>query len=156
MRTRTWPALAGLLGTLAVGVGLTTAAQPPKPEETFTQRLAKAAKLPDQDAAKFYEALGPVIRDELARGKAVSFPGLGTFRVVQVQAHKDLGPNGKPVVVPAANTVEFLAAGELAGAANSAGAVPAETVPPFEYHTLPGQTPGQKVGPVRTPSQRTP
>ncbi|HEV3255397.1 MAG TPA: HU family DNA-binding protein [Gemmataceae bacterium] len=157
MRNRQWLALGGLLAVLAAVVGLSRAAPPPKgAEETFPQRLAKAAKLSEENASKFYQALGPTVRDDLAHGKQVSIPGLGTFRIVQVQAHRDMAAGGRPVTIPAANTVEFVPEGTLLDAASSDGAVPAETVPPFEYHPLPGQTPGQKVGPVRTPGIRTP
>jgi hypothetical protein len=75
--------------------------------------------------------------------------------VVRIAEHRDM-VTGRPVVVPARNTVEFLGGGELTDAANGPGAQPAEVVPPFQYNTIPGQTPGQKVGPVRTPGTRTP
>ncbi len=150
-------ALGGVLGAAAVAAVLTAPAQSAKPpaEETFNQRLAKAAKLSEEQAGRFYQALGPIVREELARGKSVSVPGLGTFRVVRVEEHRDLR-GGRPVVIPATNTVEFLSDGALIDSANASGAVPAETVPPFQYIPLPGQTPGQKVGPVRTPGTRIP
>jgi nucleoid DNA-binding protein len=149
-------ALGGLLGAAAVALLVAPArsAKPPA-EETFNQRLAKAAKLNEDEAGRFYQALGTVIREDLARGKQVNVPGLGTFRVVRVEEHRDLR-NGRPVVIPATNTVEFLSEGVLIDSANAPGAQPAETVPPFQYVPLPGQTPGQKVGPTRTPSQRIP
>ncbi len=155
MHTRRWWALGGLLGAIALVAGLTSSAQSQKPpaEETFSQRLAKAAQTPEENANRVYQALGPVIREELSRGKQVNLPGLGTFRVVRVEEHKDLR-DGRPVVVPAVNTVEFVSNGELLDVANSAGAKPAETVPAFHYTPLPSQTPGQKVGPTRAPSSR--
>jgi nucleoid DNA-binding protein len=156
MRNKHGLALGGLLAVLAAVVGLSQAAQPKPAEETFTQRLAKAAKVSEDNAAKVYQAMGTTVRDDLAHGKQVSIPGLGTFRIVQVQAHKDMAAGGRPVTIPATNTVEFVPEGVLLDSANTDGAVPAETVPPFEYHPLPGQTPGQKVGPVRTPGIRTP
>jgi nucleoid DNA-binding protein len=157
MRTRHGWALGGLLGAAALLAGLTVPARSEKPpaEETLSQRLAKAAKMSAEDANRFYQALGPVIRDELAHGRQVTVPGLGTFRVVRVEEHRDLR-GGRPVVVPAVNTVEFVSEGTLLDAANAAGAQPAESVPPFQYVPLPGQTPSQKVGPVRTPGTRTP
>ena len=156
MRNRHWLALGGLLGVLAAVVGLSQAAQPKKAEETFTQRLAKAAKVSEENPAKVYQAVGPTVRDDLAHGKQVNIAGLGTFRIVQIQAHKDMAAGGRPVTIPASNTVEFVPEGLVLDSANSDGAVPAETVPPFEYHPLPTQTPGQKVGPVRTPGMRVP
>jgi nucleoid DNA-binding protein len=157
MRKRQWWALGGLLGVAALLAGLSVPARSEKPpaDEPFSQRLAKAARMSEENANRFYQALGPVIRDELAHGKQVNIPGLGTFRVVRVEEHRDLR-GGRPVVVPAVNTVEFVSEGTLLDAANAAGAQPAESVPPFQYVPLPGQTPGQKVGPTRTPGTRTP
>ena len=161
MRTRHLLALGGLLGAAAVLATLTVPARSEKPseresrEKTFTERLAERAKLSEENAARFYQALGPVIREELRNGRQVNIPGLGTFRVVRVEEHRDL-KGGRPVVIPAMNTVEFLSSGELLDSANSSGAVPAQSVPPFQYVPLPGQTPGQKVPPVRTPGTRTP
>src|SRR5436305_1288360 len=150
-------ALGGVLGPAAGVTGLAAPARSAKPqaEETFNQRLAKAAKLNEDEAGRFYQALGTVIREDLAHGKQVNVPGLGTFRVVRVEEHRDLR-GGRPVVIPATNTVEFVSEGGLLDAANAAGAQPAESVPPFQYVPLPGQTPSQKVGPVRTPGTRTP
>jgi hypothetical protein len=91
----------------------------------------------------------------LARGKTVGIPGLGTFRVVQIAEHRDMRL-GKPVIVPATNTVEFLATGETTAAANATGAKPAEIVPDFRYITIPGQAPSLKVPYSRMPTIRTP
>jgi nucleoid DNA-binding protein len=128
--------------------------QDPRKELTLTQRLAQASKLPEESADKFFQALGPVVREELRRGKEVSIPGLGQFRVVRVQEHRDL-QNGRPVVIPAANQVEFLAEGPMADAVNAPGVAAADTVVPFHYIPLPGQTPGQKIGNLKTPPTRT-
>ncbi len=160
MRTRHGWALAGLCGALALAAGMTATAQPqrarPPREETLSQRVARSTRLAEKDVNRVLQELGPAVRDELARGREVALPGLGTFRVVRVEGHKDLGRGGRPVVVPAVNTVEFVADGDMDSAANSAGVKPAETVPGFHYVPLPDQTPGQKVGPVRTPGIRTP
>jgi nucleoid DNA-binding protein len=159
MRTRHGWALAGLCGALALAAGMTATAQPqkrPPREETLSQRVARTTRLSEKDVVRVLQELGPAVREELRRGREVSLPGLGTFRVVRVEGHRDLGRGGRPVVVPAVNTVEFLADGDMDSAANSAGAQPAETVPGFHYVPLPDQTPGQKVGPVRTPGIRTP
>jgi nucleoid DNA-binding protein len=157
MRKRHGWALSGFLGAVTVAGVLAVPARSAKPpaEETFNQRLAKAAKLTEDQAGRLFAALGPIVREELGRGRTVSIPGLGTFRVVRVEGHRDLR-NGRPVEVPATNTVEFLSEGGLLDSANAPGAQPAETVPAFHYVPLPGQTPGQKVGPVRTQGQRVP
>jgi nucleoid DNA-binding protein len=162
MRTRHGWALAGLCAALALMGGMTATAQPQRErartprDETMAQRVARTTKLSEKDVNRVLQELGPAIRDELGRGRQVALPGLGTFRVVRVEEHRDMGRGGRPVVVPAVNTVEFLADGNLDAAANSAGAQPAETVSGFHYVPLPDQTPGQKVGPVRTPGIRTP
>jgi nucleoid DNA-binding protein len=130
--------------------------QPAKGDEPLTTQLAKKAKLTEQQAQAFYNALGPILRSELSKGKTVELPGLGTFRVVRIAEHRDMAAGGRPVVVPARNTVEFLGGGELIDAANSASATPAEVVPPFQYIVVPGQVPSQKTGPVRNPGVRAP
>jgi len=144
-----------LLGSLLLLVGLGAPAQTPdvKKELTLVQRLALSTRLSEENADRFLQALGPAIREELRRGRDVEIPGLGRLRVVRVQEHRDM-QNGRPIVVPAANRVEFNAADVLDDAANSAGAKPAETVVPFHYIPLPGQTPSQKVGNQRTPPTR--
>ena len=145
------------LGIAVLLLGWAAPAQTPRPREegTLIQRLAKSAKLPEENANRFWNALGPVLRDELASGREVSLPGVGNFRVVRVEAHRDL-VNGRPTTFPATNTVEFVPSGVLKDAANSPSAVPAETVPEFKYIPLPGQTPSQqtlrmRVVPLRTP-----
>jgi DNA-binding protein HU-beta len=167
-----WLALGTLLGAVVVVTFWASpahsqkppAAPPPQPgfvprpqpkEETLIQRVAREAKTGEEESKRVFDALGPAIRAELARGKEVTIPGLGTFRVVRVAEHRDLR-GGRPVMVPASNTVEFLAAGEIAEAANTEGAVPADVVPPFQYIVLPNQTPGQKMPNVRTPGIRVP
>jgi nucleoid DNA-binding protein len=156
MRTRNWLALGTLVGTLALVLATVPPARSQKPpaEEGVPQQLARATKLTEEQASKFYAALGPILSAEIRKGKTVSLPGLGTFRVVRIAAHRDL-VDGRPVVIPARNTIEFIGGEELIGAANSEGAVPSEEVPAFEYIPLPGQTPGQKTGPVRTSGVRT-
>jgi nucleoid DNA-binding protein len=161
MASKRWLGLATLLGAFLVLVWTVPVhsqrpqGQPAKGDEPVTTQLAKKAKLTEQQAAAFFNALGPIIRSELSRGKTVELPGLGTFRVVRIAEHPDL-VGGRPVTIPARNTVEFLGGGEAIDAANSAGAVPAEVVPPFQYNTIPGQTPGQRVGTTRAPGVRTP
>src|SRR5438105_3496528 len=76
----------------------------PVPEETLTQRLARKAKLKEEDVVRLLTLLAPEVQADLARGKSVKLAGLGTFRVVQVPEHRDLGPDGRPITVPASNT----------------------------------------------------
>jgi nucleoid DNA-binding protein len=158
MRKRPWLALAALAGTLAVLIPMAAPAQPQKPrrDETLGQRVARESKLSEEQVARVLAALGPAMRDELKKGNTVSLPGLGTFRVVRVAEHKDIeAGTGRVLRVPAKNTVEFLAGEGLGEAVNGAAAVPAETVPAFEYVPLPNQTKGQKVGPTRNEGVRT-
>ena len=158
MRKRPWLALAALAATLGVLMPLAAPAQPAKPraEETMGQRLAREAKLSEEQVNRLLTVLGPAVRDELKKGNTVSLPGLGTFRVVRVAEHKDIeAGTGRPLRVPASNTVEFLATEGLSEAANSAATMPAETVPAFEYNPLPNQTKGQKVPPTKTEGIRT-
>jgi nucleoid DNA-binding protein len=161
MGKQRWLALAVLLGASGLILARTAPAQSERPPverppggETFPQRVAQAAQLSEENAVKFLNALGPAVRDELKRGKQVGIPGLGVLRVVNIPEHRDL-VNGRPVVVPAENYVEFVPSAELVDAANSAGAVPADVVPPFQYIPLPGQTPGQKMGRTRVPPIRS-
>jgi nucleoid DNA-binding protein len=126
-------------------------------EDTLTlpQRIAKTSKVSEENVNKVWEALGPAIREELRRGRSVSIPGLGTFRVVRVAEHKDM-KNGRPVTVPASNTIEFLGEGDVVQSVNTDAAQPAETVPAFQYNPLPTANPGQKMPNVRNPGTRVP
>lgn len=158
MRKQPWLALAALAATLGVLIPMAAPAQPAKPrrDETLGQRVARESKLSEEQVARVLTALGPAVRDELKKGSTVSLPGLGTFRVVRVAAHKDIEyGTGRPLTIPAVNTVEFLPTSGLADAANSDSAVPAVTVPAFEFNPLPNQTKGQKVGRQRTEGTRT-
>jgi nucleoid DNA-binding protein len=156
MRNARWLALALLLGTMGLVTGQsTTKSRPRDPsKETIPERIARETKLKQDDVEKVWNALGSAIREDLKRGKSVAVPGLGTFRVVRVAEHKDMVAGGRPVVVPAFNTVEFIGSIETNGDANAEGVTPAVEVPEFKYVPLPGQTPGQKVGRTHTPSQR--
>ncbi|HZT82833.1 MAG TPA: HU family DNA-binding protein, partial [Gemmataceae bacterium] len=128
----------------------------PRGEETLPQRLARESKLSEEQVNRVLTALGPAVRDQIKKGNSVSLPGLGTFRVVRVAEHKDIeAGTGRPLVIPARNTVEFLATEGLSTMANGEGVVPAETVPAWQFNPLPDQTKGQKVGPTRTEGTRT-
>jgi nucleoid DNA-binding protein len=135
---------------------LTTSAQSQRPSApaTLKGRLVTATRLPDADVQKMLNALGPAVRDMLRTGAQVDFPGLGTLRVVRVPEHRDL-VGGRPATIPGSNYVEFVPAGDIVNAANSPGAIPADTVPPFEYIPIPGQSPGLKVPPTRQQGTRT-
>ena len=119
-------------------------------DETLAQQLARTTKLTDEVVDRLLRELGPAMRDQLANGKEVALTGLGKFRVMRIEAHKDLR-EGRPVVVPARNIVEFVADGAIETAVNAETAKPSGTVPEFKYTPLPNQTPGQKVGRTRTP-----
>src|SRR5262245_13528206 len=77
MRTRNWLALGTLLGVMALVLTNVPAAlsQKPAAEAGIPQQLAKATKLTEEQAAKFYAALGPILSDEIRKGKTVSLPG---------------------------------------------------------------------------------
>ncbi len=159
MRKSHWLALAALLGTLGLLLGvadpaLSQRAREREAPQTVKSRIVKETKLPEKDVQKMLNALGPAIREQLRTGAPVEMPGLGTFRVVRIPEHRDL-VGGKPATVAGSNYVEFLPSGEVVGAANAAGAVPAETVPPFEYIVDPYQTPSMRIGTTREPGVRT-
>jgi len=157
MRHARWLALAVLLGAMGLVAGQSTnkSAKPKdNKEETIPQRIARETKLSEKDAEKAYQAIGPAVREQLQRGKTVSVPGLGTFRVVRVAEHKDLAAGGRPVTISAFNTVEFVGTVEVADGVNAEGVTPAETVPAFQYIPNPYQTPGQKMGRTHAPAQR--
>lgn len=121
---------------------------------TIPARVAAETKLTEEEVKKVLKALGPAVRDQLAAGKSVELQGLGSLRVVRVAGHRDL-VNGRPATIPAGNYVEFTPTGGLVEAANAADAVPADTVLPFEYNPLPGQTPATHVPDERMPNVRT-
>jgi nucleoid DNA-binding protein len=157
MRTARWLALVVLLGTMGMVTGQsTTKSKKPRDagDDTIPQRIARQTKLDEKDAEKFFAAIGAAIRDQLQQGKTVTVPGLGTFRVVRVSEHKDITTGGRPIVVPAFNSVEFKGTIEVADGVNAEGVTPAETVPPFQYIPNPYHTPAQKQGWNATPGQR--
>jgi nucleoid DNA-binding protein len=155
MRKPHWLALGALVATLGVVFGVAGTAQSQRPPEKLPLRaaVAKKSKLSEDDVKAVLEALGPVIRDKLADGEAIELPGLGTFRVVRVPQHRDL-VQGRPATIGAVNNVEFVPVAEMAQAASAPGAVPAVTVPVFEYNPLPGQTKSERAPYVRMPNIR--
>src|SRR5438552_4155088 len=106
MRKRQGLILAGILGAAFLTIGPAIPAEPtvktvptqaPRQKETtFTGRVAKAAKVSEDDVDKTLQALGPAMREELSKGQAVTIQGLGTFRIVRLAEYKDL-KDGKPV-----------------------------------------------------------
>ena len=159
MRYARWLALAVILGTMGLVAGQSTT-KSAKPRDTkgesISQRIARDTKLTEDQVAKMWNAIGPAIRDDLRRGKSVDVPGLGTFRVVRVAEHKDMIAGGRPVVVPAFNTVEFVGSIEVSDAISAEGVVPSVEVPAFQYNPRPNATPGQKQGRTHAPGQRVP
>jgi nucleoid DNA-binding protein len=149
MRKLHWCALAAT-AALGVIVGMSVQAQTDKkqPSRPLHEMVAKKTKLSEDDVKKVLEALGPAIREKLANGETLDLPNLGTFRVVRIPEHKDL-VKGRPATIEAVNNVEFVPVGDLFDAANAASAVPAVTVPAFEYNPLPGQTRSERA-PLRT------
>ena len=146
---------AGIIGSSVLFIALIgpVRSQQPEKEESLAQRLARSTELSEQNVEKLLSALGPAIREDLQRGKQVTIPGLGVFRLVRVAEHREL-KNGRPVFVPTTNTIEFSANGEAANSVNVPEATPGETVPITHQTVLPGQTPGQKVPRTRVPSTR--
>jgi nucleoid DNA-binding protein len=153
-----------VVGVLGAAVGVLAFASPALSEKltakdkqkaaTITGRISLQTKVPEEDVAKVIEALGPAVREHLAKGEVIELPGLGAFRVVRIPDHRDL-VGGRPVVVPGVNSVEFVPTGALVDAANAAKAVPQEIVPPFQYNPLPDQTKSLRAPDERMPNVRT-
>jgi nucleoid DNA-binding protein len=165
MRRGTWWALGALLGSLGLLAVLSAQAQPAKDrakakdkdrdaDEALEKTVARAAREKEETVKAVLRALGPAVRGKLTAGQQVELPGVGVFRIARVAEHRDLGPGGRPVVIPAANYVEFVPAGDLQAAASAPGAVPAKVVPAFEYIPRPGAAPGIRTDKVRTPGTR--
>jgi nucleoid DNA-binding protein len=159
MRKTSWLALVGIIGTIGIGLGLTGTARSQLPAapgpDTFPKELAKATKFEDETVDALLKALGPAVRQQIVAGRQVSVTGLGTFRVVRLSESRNL-EDGRVVVQPARNVIEFLPDAAIEQAANAPGTVPVVEVPAFQYNTLPGQTPRQRVpsGSGRSPSTR--
>jgi nucleoid DNA-binding protein len=170
MGKKQWMGLGVLLGTLGLFLTLTDAARSQRPlpkivsgsgnaprqaaKMTLEGRVMDYSKLKEKETKKFLDAVGPAVRDLLENGQQVNLSGLGTFRIVNVPAHRDMVA-GRPATIAAVNYVEFVPSADLAGAANSPSATPAEVVPPFQYIPIPGRDPGMKVGNTRAPNVRT-
>ena len=152
----------GALGVLAAGIalvlGLAVDAQvivgKKEPAANLEAGLVKTTKEKKESVEKLLKALGPAMQEQLTAGRQVVIPGVGTFRVVKVEAYKDL-VDGRPVVIPEKKYVEFLPDAALNTAANAPGAVPARIVPPFEFRVNPNANPGLRNDGLKTPRNRT-
>jgi nucleoid DNA-binding protein len=147
-------ALTATLGAVLI-VAAPAHSQRPPALVPLPQVVARKTKLEEDDVAKVLDATGPAIRDKLSNGEVVELPGLGKFRVVRIPEHKNM-IKGRPATIEASNYVEFVPTAQLVEASNSPNAVPALTVPQFEFNPLPDQTPGQRMGGTRMPNTRTP
>lgn len=58
---------------------------------------------------EFLETLGIIIRDQIIMKNSVEIKGLGTFRAVHYNQKQEKGPDGRNVVVPPKDTIEFTA-----------------------------------------------
>ena len=116
--------------------------------------LVSATKETEQSVDKLLKALGPAIQEQLTAGRKVEIPGVGTFRVVKVEAYRDL-VDGRPSVIPEKNYVEFLPDAALNTAANAPGAVPARIVPPSEFKVNPLANPGLRNDGLKTGRTRS-
>lgn len=130
---------------LALALALSADAQPPASKKlgSLKERLSIATNYKETAVEKFLQALGPAAREQLENGREVALPGLGTLRVVRVEAYKDL-VKGVVSTIPARNYIEFVPAGDLDKAANAAEAVPARSVPAYEFIVNPNHTPAQR------------
>jgi nucleoid DNA-binding protein len=159
MRKIQFGARAGLLalvGLMAVVAASAQAPEAPK-KQTLEGRVATASKQKRDTVTKVLKALGPAVAAQLQAGEPVTLPGLGTFRVVRVAAHRDMigGAGGRVIKVPGANYIEFVPTGQLEDAANAPGATPSRTVPGFEYIPNPYQVPALKAESLKVGRTRT-
>ena len=151
----------GALGVLAAGLalvlGLAVDAQVVVEKKTapnLETGLVTATKEKKESVDKLLKALGPTMQEQLKAGRQVEIPGVGTFRVVKVEAYKDL-VDGRPAVIPEKKYVEFLPDAALNTAANAPGSVPARIVPPYEFRVDPNGSPGTRNEGTRAPRIRS-
>jgi nucleoid DNA-binding protein len=156
MKRAQW-ALAGLVGGLALIVGVTADAQvvTNPPPTTLKADVVKASRLKADVVDKVFTALGPAIRAQLKAGRAVEVPGLGVFRAVRVTEFKDLAPGGRPVTVPPRSYVEFTPTGDVSAAINAPGATANKEVQGYDFKVNPNAASGLKTDYIRTPGTRT-
>ena len=151
MRRAQW-GLAALVVTLA----LTAHAQVPtgKAVPEFKPDVTKRSKQKKKAVDAIFDVLGPAMRAQLSAGRQVEINGVGVFRVVRVNAYRDL-IDGIPGTVPARSYIEFVPSADLNAAANSPGAIPARTVDGYQFRVNPNATPGLKAQDVKVPRSRT-
>jgi nucleoid DNA-binding protein len=153
MRKAHWGGLAVLLATLALTAQAQVTTDDRKVPE-FKPDVARRAKEKRKTVDKIFNALGPAMRQQLSNGREVEIPGVGIFRIVRVNAYRDL-VQGIPAVIPARSYVEFVPAAELNNAANAPGAVPARTVDGYQFRVNPNAASGLKTEGNRVPRTRT-
>ena len=141
----------GLVVVLAVDAQVTVAKKKAAPN--LEAGVVAASKEKKETVEKVIKALGPAIQEQLTAGRTVEIPGVGTFRVVKVEAYRDL-VGGRPAVIPEKNYVEFVPSAALNTAANAPGAVPARTVPPAEFKVNPAANPGIREDGIKSPRTR--
>ncbi len=134
--------LAGSLAFGQVGAGR-------RPAASLKDGVVARSKEAPAAVDRMLKALGPSVEEQLLAGRQVEIPGLGTLRVVRIEAYKDLD-GGRPIMVPARNYVEFVPTGDLDAIANMPGAVPARSVPGYEFRVNPSSTPGFKTDTIKT------
>src|SRR5262245_62285252 len=106
MRKAHWGGLAALGGAIVVALSWTTPARSQRPValDPLPRDLAKQAQVDETDVVKVLNALGPAISRQIAAGREVGVPGLGSFRVVRIPESKDL-IGGRPATIPPRNYV---------------------------------------------------
>ena len=100
MRKAHW-GLAALAGAMVLTLSWTGPARSQRVIvlDPLPRDLAKQAEVGEADVAKVLTALGPAVARQLAAGREVAVPGLGTFRVVRIPENKDL-VGGRPGTIP--------------------------------------------------------
>jgi nucleoid DNA-binding protein len=149
--------VAGVVYSQRPAPRIVNAPPPPGAGAALVKRVAVRAKLPEKTVQAVLEALGPEVAAGIQRGGTETLPKLGRFRIVRVEAHKDMERGtGRLLSIPAKNFIIFDPEAEVEAAGNVSTVVPNEVVPAFEYNVMPGQTPSQKAGSLKTRSLRTP
>jgi nucleoid DNA-binding protein len=151
---RSQAALAAFVAVLALGLTVAAEAQPAgRGPGTLQGDLAKTSGQKEAVVASILKAVGPTLKAHLSAGRQVEVPGVGVFRVVRIDAHKDL-IGGIPGIVPARSYVDFVPAAELNAAANAPGAVPARTIPGYQFRVNPSSAASSRIEGPKTPRGR--
>lgn len=163
-------ALAALIVTLGLGLMLAVEAQTvivggakgkkaapagaKGPAVDLKAGLVAQSKLDEKTIEKVLKALGPAVSEQLRAGRQIELPGVGTLQVVRVTEYKDIDANGRPIIMPAKNYIEYVPTTKMNDDANSAGAKPARTVEGYDFRVNPNADPGMKTPYTRTPGTR--